>query len=56
MNKLRIAKNLVKSGAINKNNAAEVLSLLGLSDGTIEETRNNLNEIYACLAAKSENS
>lgn len=45
MNKVRIAKNLVKSVALNKNNAAEVLKILGLSDCPIEETRNNLSEI-----------
>ncbi len=56
MDKVRIAKNLVKSGALNNNNAAEVLNRLGLSDGPIEETQNNLCEIYACLAAKNENS
>lgn len=55
MNKVRIAKNLVNSGALNKNNAAEIIGLLGLSDGPLEETQNNLREIYACLAAKNEN-
>ena len=56
MNKVQIAKNLVKSGALNKNNAAEVLNLMGINDGPMEETQNNLNEIYACLAANNENS
>ncbi|MGR3277454.1 hypothetical protein ACSYAD_20350 [Acaryochloris marina NIES-2412] len=55
MNKVRIAKNLVKSGALNKNNAAQLLNLLGLHDGSIEETQNNLNEIYAFLAANNDN-
>lgn len=56
MDKVRIAKNLVKSGVLNKNNAAEVLNLMGLLDRPIEETKKNLNEINACLAANNENS
>lgn len=56
MNKVRIAKNLVKSGVLNKNNAAEVLNLMGLDEGPMEETQNNLNEIYACLAANNDHS
>lgn len=56
MNKVRIAKNLIKSGALNMNNADEVLNLLGLLNGETEETQSNLNEIYACLAANNENS
>lgn len=55
MNKVRIAKNLIKSGALNKNNAAQLLNLLGLHDGSIEEKRNNLNEIYVFLAANNDN-
>lgn len=48
MNKVQIAKNLIKSGALNKNNADEVLNLMGLLNGETAETQRNLNEIYAC--------